>query len=31
MANTFFLVFGNIPNIFAEFFKELALITIREM
>jgi len=31
MANTFILVFGNIPNIFATFFKELALITIREM
>jgi len=25
------LVFGNISNIFAAFFKELALITIREM
>ena len=30
-ANTFILVFGNILNIFAAFFKELALITIREM
>jgi len=28
---TSILVFGNIPNILAAFFKELALITIREM
>jgi len=30
-ANAFILVFDNISNIFAAFFKELALITIREM